>query len=139
VSNPALVKNVQFHGRWDLESDGRYTTYWCGSSVFFQTTSRSVTIEIGPLTSSRQNYHNVLWKFGAHSSVRTALVKGQRSMKITPSDGRGGEALREVRIALCDWGSSLQILDIHVVRVSSPLYCHRELKSQDVDSPMTEL
>ncbi|KIJ27941.1 hypothetical protein M422DRAFT_784673 [Sphaerobolus stellatus SS14] len=112
--NPNLIENIQFHGRWDLSPERGYTTHWSGSSIYFQTTSRSVVIEIGPLTSARQNYHNILWKFGADSFVRTALVKGARSMWIMPSDSRGGEALRDVRIALADWGASLQILDIDV-------------------------
>ncbi|KAF8523753.1 hypothetical protein BU17DRAFT_85617 [Hysterangium stoloniferum] len=111
-----LTSNVQFHGRWNLEGEDCYCTDWCGSSLFFQTTSRSVTVELGPLTSSRKNYHNILWRFGTQSAIRTALVRGKRSMKITPSDtiepSHGGESLRDVTIMLCDWGASLHVTDI---------------------------
>lgn len=122
--NLELIYNVQFHGRWQLDGpiEQRYTTYWCGSSVFFQTTSKSVTIEIGSLTRSRKNYHNVMWKFGSASVVRTALVNRRRSLKITPSDGRGGEALRDVEVMLCGWGATLQILDIQAVCTTLTLH-----------------
>ncbi|KAF8584631.1 carbohydrate esterase family 2 protein [Ramaria rubella] len=112
-----LRTNVQFQGRWDLEGEDRYATYWCGSSLCFQTTSRSVTLQLGPLTVSRKNYHNVLWRFGTQSVTRTALVKGKRAMVLTPSGsgagaGHGGEVLLDVTVMLCDWGATLQILDI---------------------------
>ncbi|GJJ14736.1 hypothetical protein Clacol_010581 [Clathrus columnatus] len=111
-----LTACVQFHGRWDLESEDRYSTSWSGSSLNFQTTSRYVDIELGELTASRKNYHNILWQFGSQSLVRTLPVKGKRSLKITPSDqvepDYTGDDLREVTIMLCDWGATLQILSI---------------------------
>ncbi|KAF8516041.1 SGNH hydrolase-type esterase domain-containing protein [Gautieria morchelliformis] len=113
----ALPSNVQFQGRWDLEGDDRYATHWCGSSLSFQTTSRSVTLQLGSLTVSRKNYHNVLWRFGSQSVIRTSLVKGKRAMVLTPSGAgagstHGGEVLLDVIVMLCDWGAILQILDI---------------------------
>ncbi|GJJ14745.1 hypothetical protein Clacol_009012 [Clathrus columnatus] len=111
-----ISPQVQFHGRWDLTGEDRYISHWCGSSLCFQTTSRSITVELGGLTVSRSNFHNVLWRFGSQSVTRTALVKGKRSMKFTAlsdaAESGGGEKLRDVTIMLCDWGAKLQILDI---------------------------
>lgn len=120
ASSMVLSSNVQFQGRWDLDSDDRYVTHWCGSSLYFQTTSRSVTLQLGSLTVSRKNYHNVLWRFGSQSVTRTSLVKGQRAMILTPSGAgagstHGGEVLLDVTVMLCDWGATLQILDITAV------------------------
>lgn len=114
-----IPPEVQFHGRWDLVGEDRYIAHWSGSSLCFQTTSRAITIELGPLTVSRNNFHNVCWRFGSTSVTRTALVKGKRSMKLTalsdPVESGGGERLRDVTIMLCDWGAKLQILDIKMV------------------------
>ncbi|KAF8523764.1 hypothetical protein BU17DRAFT_85638 [Hysterangium stoloniferum] len=112
-----MPSGIQFHGRWDLDSPGRYITHWCGSSLCFQTTSRAITVEIGEGTTPRSNFHNVLWRFGTHSITRTALIKGNRSMKLiaqadTTEAEAGGERLRDVTIMLCDWGAKLHILDI---------------------------
>ncbi|KAF8584630.1 hypothetical protein K439DRAFT_1616609 [Ramaria rubella] len=111
-----LDSNVQFQGRWDLEGEDRYSTHWCGSLLRFQTTSRSVTLQLGGLTEARGNYHNVLWRFGTHSVTRTILVRGNRAMVLTPSGGSGegqsGEVLLDVTVMLCDWGATLQVLDI---------------------------
>ncbi|KIJ40369.1 hypothetical protein M422DRAFT_49132 [Sphaerobolus stellatus SS14] len=105
---------IQFHGRWDLDGPNRYITHWAGSSLCFQTTCRSITVEIGSLTVPRLNFHNILWRFGTKSLTKTALVKGRRSMKLTVSEaqGAGGEKPRDVTIMLCDWGAKLQILGI---------------------------
>lgn len=115
-----LPSNVQFQGRWDLDGNDRYATHWCGSSLCFQTTSRSVTLQLGGLTASRKNFHNVLWRFGSQSVTRTTLVKGKRAMVLTPSGAgagstHGGEVLLDVTVMLCDWGATLQILDITAV------------------------
>lgn len=119
-STPDISPEVQFHGRWDLSGEDRYITHWCGSSLCFQTTSRSITVELGGLTVSRNNFHNVLWRFGSQAVTRTALVKGKRSLKLTaladPIESGGGERLRDVTIMLCDWGAKLQIIDIITVR-----------------------
>lgn len=119
-SVPDISPEVQFHGRWDLSGEDRYITHWCGSSLCFQTTSRSITVELGGLTVSRNNFHNVLWRFGSQGVTRTALVKGKRSLKLIaladPIESGGGERLRDVTIMLCDWGAKLQIIDIITVR-----------------------
>jgi hypothetical protein len=118
----ALPSNVQFQGRWDLDGDDRYATHWCGSSLSFQTTSRSVTLQLGSLTASRKNSHNLLWRFGSESVIRTSLVKGKQVTVLTPSESgagagstHGGEVLLDVTVMLCDRGATLQILDITTV------------------------
>lgn len=124
-----MKTRVQFHGRWNLDGDERYSTSWCGSSLIFQTASRYLDVELGELTASRNNYHNILWHYGSQSLVKTLPVAGKRMLKITPSDQGGpgytGDDLREVIIMLCDWGATLQILSITPVCITAFIIAQR--------------